>query len=253
MKKLAIILFLSLVANLMVAATETTLDDAFSAYQNQDYQQALKLFLQIENEGFIDADLYYNIGNSYYRNGELGQAILYMKKSLKIDASHEKAKRGLEFLLNQTRNKQSLQADNLLLKFFNDFRDSISLNWLAIISLILLGLIILTIHIIIHRYANRERAVPYLFITVLIAILILVLTLSKIKYDQRYQVKEAVLLSETAIGYSGPSPDFTRVFTIHEGLILEIEQEQDNWSLVKLPNGIGGWITSDSLEKVTIR
>ncbi|MFO7897329.1 MAG: tetratricopeptide repeat protein [Candidatus Cloacimonadales bacterium] len=253
MKKISIILLLIIISAVSWASPEITLQNAFSAYQNQDYSEALELFLQVENEGFINADLYYNIGNSYYRNNDLGKAILYMKKALKIDSAHAKAQRSLEFLLTQTRNKQSAEADNLLVKFTSDFINSISVNLLAILALLLSSLIIFTIHIIIHRYARRERAVPYFFITILIALLIPVLLLSQLKLARRNAADEAVLLADTAIGYSGPSPDFTRVFTIHEGIILEVERQQDNWTLVKLPNGIGGWITSESLAKTTIK
>ncbi|HHE38945.1 MAG TPA: SH3 domain-containing protein, partial [Candidatus Cloacimonetes bacterium] len=63
---------------------------------------------------------------------------------------------------------------------------------------------------------------------------------------------EAVLISQSAVGFSGPSNEFTRVFTIHEGMIFDIEKEENNWSLIKLTNGLGGWIESKNLEKIKI-
>ena len=252
-KKTIIFLILVAIAISAFANTDVVVTEANTHYQNHEYQQALDSFLKLNNEGYINTDLFYNIGNCYYRSGQIGNAILYMKKALKVDSANRKAKRNLEFLLTQTKDKQTVAKDNLISKFFASLISNISLNSLAFISLIIIGMIIFIIHIIIHRFAQKDRVVPYFIITVLAVFLILVGIISNIKLSAYDNISTAVLLADTAIGFSGPNTEFTRVFTIHEGMIFTIEKEQNGWALIKLSNGIGGWIVADTFAKVSIR
>jgi uncharacterized protein YgiM (DUF1202 family) len=75
---------------------------------------------------------------------------------------------------------------------------------------------------------------------------------SYIKWQRYTDESQAVLLTDSAIGYSGPDSDFTRVFTIHEGMIFQIEQQQEDWSLIKLQNGLGGWIRNSNFQKILL-
>jgi len=63
-------------------------------------------------------------------------------------------------------------------------------------------------------------------------------------------VTEAVIMTEEARAYSGPGTENTLIFTIHEGTKVVIERSNDNWNLVRLKSGAGGWIISDSMNKI---
>ena len=250
MKKIIFLISLIALINILWANPEVILEKANTAYQNQDYQTALDNFLKLYNEGYENADLLYNIGNCYYRVGQLGNSILYLKKALKLDSTHKKAKRSLEFVLTMTKDKQKLDSDDVISQYINNIIASISLNNLAIFILIIVAMIIITIHLVIHNYSSKDRTVPYFFITVLIILLIPAIITSGYKLKKIHSHNEAVLITDAAIGYSGPSSEFIRVFTIHEGMILTIEKIQDGWALVQLSNGIGGWIKLDTLPRI---
>jgi uncharacterized protein YgiM (DUF1202 family) len=76
--------------------------------------------------------------------------------------------------------------------------------------------------------------------------------ISILKWQEFHNDNEAVILSTSVIGYSGPGEDFTRVFTIHEGMIFTLERDEDNWSLIKLENGLGGWIKKDTYIRIEL-
>lgn len=253
MKKQILLLIISIIATYAFANIDIELSKAFESYQAHDYQHALESFLKLSNEGYENSELFYNIGNCYYRVGELGNSILFMKKSLKLDSTNKKAARNLTFLLTQTKDKQIITEQDSLFKFFSNIFATISLNSLAIASLIIIAFIILLIHIVIHQAAGKERTIPYFMITILSVFLIIIAIFSSIKINILHNNNSAVLLADTAIGYSGPNTEFIRVFTIHEGMIFEIEKEQDGWALVKLSNGVGGWIINNSFAKVKIK
>ena len=250
------ILILLIVTFNLLLWSESKIDEVFQnaihEYETNNYQNALKDFLSVENEGLVNADLFYNIGNCYFRLHKIGRSILYYKKALKIESNHVSARKNLEFVMNLTKDKQEIGSEDVIRSFWQKLFDSLSINFLAIIAVIIFGLIILFTCFIIIYYQNRERTVPVFITTILIFFILIFLLLGFLKWRAYHFQNEGVILTTSAIGYSGPSEDFTRVFTIHEGMIFEIEREEDNWSLIKLPNGLGGWVKKENFELIKL-
>ena len=254
MKKLTLILLI--ISFSLILLGESKIDEVFkkalNEYETKNYENALRDFLSIENEDLINADLFYNIGNCHFRLNQIGRSILYYKKALKIESDHTSARKNLEFALTLTKDKQEIGSEDVIRSFREKLFDSISINLLAVIALIIFGLIILLTCFMIVYYRNRERTVPIFMTTVLIFFLLIFLLLGFLKWRAYHFQIEGVILTTSAIGYSGPSEDFTRVFTIHEGMIFEIEREEGNWSLIKLPNGLGGWVNKETFELIKL-
>lgn len=227
-----------------------TFNRAITAYESNDFEAALTDFSKLENEGIKNADLFYNLGNCHFRLGNIGKAILYYKKALKEKSNHEAARRNLIYTLTFTQDKQDFNSDDVVRSFWKRTYDSFSLNLLALLVLIFLAALILVICLMILRYRNREKTVPIFICTILIIFLLGFALLGFLKWQDYHNSQQAVLIASSAIGYSGPGTDFVRVFTIHEGMIFDIERTENSWSLIKLENGLGGWIKANTYEKI---
>ena len=99
---------------------------------------------------------------------------------------------------------------------------------------------------------RKEKNVQWqkflLSITAVIFIFSLFYGIARLSYFQKNEF--GVIISDTIDGYSGPGMDYKKTFTIHEGLKVSIEEEQGDWYLIKLPNGIGGWIEKSQIGKI---
>jgi len=253
MKKiLLIIISLITISFFADSQIDIVFQNAVKSYEKKEFNEALEQFLIIENENIISADLFYNIGNCYFRLNQLGKSILYYKKALKVNSNFKPAQRNLKFALTLTKDKQTQDEQDIIQSFWKKTFNFFSLNSLAIISFFLFIIIIIFINITIFSYRHREKTVPVFFISIFTVFLISFLIFGFIKWKSYHHSSEAVLISQSAVGFSGPSNEFTRVFTIHEGMIFDIEKEENNWSLIKLTNGLGGWIESKNLEKIKI-
>lgn len=73
-------------------------EQADSAYNADNYREAADLYLHIMQTEGVSATLYYNLGNCYYRSGEMGKAILAYERSLRLDPTYEDARNNLEFV-----------------------------------------------------------------------------------------------------------------------------------------------------------
>jgi len=245
-----IISFFAAVSFLSASDLENIFQEAVTAFENNEYEISLNLFLSIENEDIQNPDLFYNIGNCYFRLNKFGKAILYYKRALKYDPTHKASKRNLEFVLTFTQDKQIEDEPDLISSLWLKLRNSISLNMAAVIVLCLFIINIILIMLITTKFRNRDKTSLVFTLTIALIFLIFFSAVSLIKWRNFTSDTEAVLISTSAIGYSGPSEEFTRVFTIHEGMVFEVEKTEAEWSLIKLPNGLGGWIKKNSYLKI---
>ncbi len=253
MKKYIILLLITLFTiNLFSADFDSTFKKGVKFYTNNQFKEALKTFLSIEKDGVINAELYYNIANTYFRLNRLGYAILYYKKALKVNPDFKEAKKNLDFALSLTKDKQNYSNDSIVEQKIKNIFNKISLNLSAVISLIFFILVVLTIVIMILFYKNREKIGITFVLVILIMFFASSLLVSYLKWKNYHNDSDAVLVSESAIGFSGPGDNFTRVFTIHEGLCFEVVKTQNDWSLIKLNNGLGGWIRTQDLKRVKL-
>ena len=78
----------------MAVKAESLIEQADSAYMNDDFAKAADLYLEAESQEGSSSDLYYNIGNCYYRQNKLGKAILYYERALRLDPSNKYARMG---------------------------------------------------------------------------------------------------------------------------------------------------------------
>ena len=97
--KLRIITYIILTALITGTVNAMSLtQQADSAYMQDNFAKATELYLKIAEEEGTSANLYYNIGNCYFRQGKPGMAILYYERALRLDPSDKDARANLEFV-----------------------------------------------------------------------------------------------------------------------------------------------------------
>ena len=223
---------------------------AVKLYNEKKYENALEEFLIVSDSGIEQADLYFDIGNCYFRLNNLGKAILYYKRALHLSPLHKEAAKNLKLAYSLRKDKQDIEEEFFINETITNFFKVLPLDALAIVLLTIFIFIVLIINTLIIRYKGREKSIPLLWLTIFIVFFIGTAVLSSWKWNNYKNNREAVLLDATAISYSGPGSDYTRLFTIHEGMDFDVEKVQENWSLIKLKNGMGGWIETSSYAKV---
>ena len=225
------------------------LKEGVFAYQNNNFQQALDYFLIVENNGLKNPTLYFNIGNAYYRNNQIANAIIYYKKALLLDSSFKPAQNNLEFMLSITQDKQTDLEEHAMTKFVVNHYYFFSINTLMVICFILLFVIIVLIHIQWFFRDKDNTAIRFInFIVLFIFICCSGITISRIYIANNNN--EAVVTDGTVYVYSGPSESFTRLFTLHEGTVLKIQKEELNWTQVSTLSGFSGWIDAGTYRKI---
>ncbi|PKN77785.1 MAG: hypothetical protein CVU48_10430 [Candidatus Cloacimonetes bacterium HGW-Cloacimonetes-1] len=247
MKKLMMLIVLFMACNWLMSQSIVSKS---APVPGMDYRNEIQKLLQIEKQGTQNADLYNNIGICYYHLNQTGVATVYFLRALNLKSDHPDAKNNLDFVMDLSKDKALYPQRAFLVQFFFRWYDFLNINRFALLALFLLLLFALSVHWTIHYDREKELGLPVLF-TLISAILLFTCTVMLFtKYNRMRHNSKAVIISSESDGYSGAGTQYNKLFSASEGLIVHIQKESGEWSLILLPNGVSGWIRKTELLRV---
>jgi len=247
------VLFLAFLLNgLAWGQTTPGVDSFFNSaavkYDGANYKAAVEDYRKILKTGFESLEVYYNLGNAYFKEGEVGRAIASYRRALKLNPRDEETKTNLAFAKQFTIDRLEYPQVNFFASLFRGVLSAFSAEEAFLIWTILFwGTVCLWGFHFLSR--NRTRAFTTLAtIFVCLLLIISIPTAAKI-YSQETETR-GVLISTEAKIYSGPGEDFTLQFTGHEGLEFSIDERREAYYRIALDNGVKGWVKSDAAEVI---
>ena len=223
-------------------------NEANSLYQNGSFADALGIYEELIESGIQNPDLYYNAANASYRAGHLGRAILYLERAKKLAPSDSDIRNNLVYL-NSIKTDHEQVDENVVVEFIGSLYERLTVNtvmwWSALTFLI--AMTCATGYMFTTGWRRKTLLSTGIVMTLVF------LTVSGIAAEKIYRqrtVIEAVVITDTAEAYSGPGSENTHIFTIHEGSKVVVERGQNDWLLIRLKSGAGGWISNKALVKI---
>lgn len=203
------------------------------------------MYQKVESSGLESSALYYNLGNAYFKSGDLGRAILYYHRAKRLNPSDPDILSNLEFAGKFSTMRMEGVELNPINAFFRTLVGSYRLKTLGWISslffVIFIGLLIL-------KYGIQFQFIGLnSLITVLLLIVITTAGLTSFKYRDEFLTKRAVVIANDSTVYSGPSTNSDLEFEGSSGLVVEIEAESGDFYNVLFENKRRGWIKKDQL------
>lgn len=219
-------------------------------YQNEEFDKAIAEYHSILGEGYISDDLHYNLGNAYFRSADLPRAILHYEKAIKINPANEDAKHNLEYANSKTVDK--IETPPKL--FFYRWWDSIihSLSSYSWSMLVLLFAFAALIALSLFFFSKSKALKKISFYIALIGIFSSLLSWFIARQQHLHQGKfeYAIIMSPTVNINSSPSEGSSKLFVLHEGSKIKLENESGDWFEISLPNGNSGWIPKSQLAPI---
>ena len=225
-------------------------NDLFSQGNNamiaEKYDDALQLYESILEIGYHDSNLYYNLGNAYYRLHYIGHAIwAYSQASIlaprDIDIQHN-----LDVTLARRIDRIELPESFFLLKMYRAIKSNLTLReWIVLGSIILLFQSMWVFGLQFGWFRGNMSQ------SILTGLMVLTLGIHGIaadKYFQNNRTNTGVVIANGVDAYSGPFyGENTVLFRINEGSLADIKQSQKDWVEIILIDGKKGWIPSESI------
>lgn len=223
---------------------------ANEAYMKKDYSTAIHLYETMVQEGSKSANLFYNLGNAYFKNEHLAQSILYYERALRLSPNNKDIIHNIAFANQKIIDDMETMPELIIYKWIRNFYSLFSSNtWAVIACVCCIAMFIAGGFMIVSRMHKRR---VYLFFISLICFVLLIISIafSIVQYQQSNRSDEAIITQASVVVKSMPDQSGTDLFTVHEGLKVKINDKVGKWVEVLFPNGSKGWMKISDLEVI---
>lgn len=246
---LVILLLLVPAMHLNAQPADSLWNKGVEAYSQGDYELASASWNAIAESGMESVELYYNLGNACFKDGNLARAILWWERARKLDPSDKDVRHNLEFAEAQTQDRIDSVPEFFLRTWLRKASFLMRSNVWAVLSLLLfaLALAMLLLFLLGSRAGLRRTG----FFTAIAAFLLCLACFgfASVQKQDALRHDSAVVMLPVASVKSAPSEDSaTSLFVLHEGTTVKIVDTVAGYTLVELTDGRQGWISTKAIE-----
>ena len=243
--------FSSGAAATLPAASDSLWTAGVEAYSAGRWAEALDAWLAIEQAGLESGDLYCNIGDAWFKQGETARAILYYERALKLDPSHSDARYNLEFAGTLIQDKIDSVPEFFLASWVRKLSRGLSSNVWSLLFFLFLAAALAALLVF---WLGRTRALRKTgFYLSILCILLSVLSLSFAGAQRAAYLKseEAIIMRPVVPVRSAPGAEGAKdLFILHEGTKVRVIDRVSDWENIVLSDGRQGWISASDADLI---
>ena len=242
-----VIFIIFLFASLSVNA-QSLKAEADSAYINKEYAKAIELYESLLEQG-ESGEVYYNLGNSYFKQEELGKAILNYERALLLHPGNSDISANLDIARAKTVDKVNPNPEVFFVAWIRALINLLSVDtwgyWGIAFFLSMLAALA------VYFFTNRVQIRKTVFFVAIVSLSLCVIA-NVFAYEQKGKIDHrngAIVLSPSVTVRSTPSDEGTSLFIIHEGRKVTIkDNSMKEWKEIMLEDGKVGWIPVSAIE-----
>ena len=220
---------------------------ASAFYKANQFAEAAAVYDKITAQGYRSAEVYYNLGNCYYKMHNNGKAILNYERALKLAPDDEDIVHNLKLAQLTTIDRVQPVPQLAIVTKWNNLLHSFSSRGWAVFALVLVWLSLILFAI--YLFVSRKGVVLFFTITVFVLSLVSV-GLGVKQAHTEDDSGTAILMVANVNVKSAPDENATDIFTIHEGVKLYLCDHVGNWNKIRLADGKVGWVERNMFEKI---
>jgi tetratricopeptide (TPR) repeat protein len=221
-----------------------------SAYQNGQWHNAIACYTQIDSAGYQSADLYYNLGNSFFKSGDKAHALLWFERALRLSPNNEDIEHNIAFINRQIIDKMEVLPQIFIVAWWNEISGLFTSNGWAILSIVCAFTAVIALLLFLLTSPTLLRRIGSILLSISLIIGIFAVIFAA-REKSRYSLKpEAIVMEKVVSAQSAPTDNGKELFVIHEGLKVSIIDYSGSYLEIRLPNGEKGWILGEMVEVI---
>lgn len=247
MKNRICLTLLALILSFSLSAQEGAMKDANNLYQSGQYQKAIEAYESIINTNQEAPELYYNLGNAYYKTGDVPSAILNYERALLLSPGDRDIKYNLEMSRKMVVDKLEAIPQFFLNRWINSIIMTMSSNawaWFSIVTFILVLLFAL------FFFFSISTSLKKLSFSLSIIFLFMSVTTFSFSYSQKQKLEnrnQAIIFAPSVTIKGSPDDSGTDLFLLHEGTKVKVLETLGEWANIQVSDGNEGWITQSAI------
>ena len=218
------------------------INQANQLYNQNQFSDAAEIYERAITGGVKNGHLYFNLGNTYFRMGNLPKAILNYAKAQNLLPRDEDVKANLEYAIRQTVDQLDGRKSHALESILFWVRDlNLSEHLLALFWINLTFWITMAVRLR-HQTPTTQSAR-----NILLAFLVLALISTGFRWHQETRQSIGVILPQQIDVHSGWDATTVVLFQLHQGTLISISQENENWYEIELADDKKGWTLKSNI------
>ena len=233
----------------LAVSAQTDKIAADSAYVKGEYKAAIEIYESLAANNGESADVYYNLGNAYYKSENIAKAVLNYERALLLNPDDEDIRFNLELARSKTVDKVAPEYKFFLMEWLEGIINLLSISAWSVLAVVSFVVMLLTLLLFLKSVSTKKTG----FIIALFSLFITIFAnLSALhRYHYLTERNDAVIMEPSVTAKSTPSNSGTELFVIHEGRKVKISDDSmREWTEIELEDGNKGWIPSSSLERI---
>ena len=233
-----------------LSANAITKQNADDEYAKGNYQQAIKDYQEVLKTG-VSSEIYYNLGNAYYRTDNITQALLAYERALQLSPGDNDIRFNLQYARSKTIDKITPETEMFFVTWYHSLVNFTSVDrWAntAIVSIVMALLLILVFLFAPQMWARKSGFYGSA------AFLLLFAFANLFAFQQKHELETkqgAIVIAPTVNVKKTPAASGTDVFVIHEGTRVDItDRGMKQWRGIKLADGREGWLKTSQIEEI---
>jgi len=243
-----LLLFIFFLGFSALAQEEAIFESATKAYNQGDYEKAIADYLKILENGQHSAELYYNLGNAYYKVNQIAPSIYYYEKALLLKPHDTEIQNNLRYAQNMTLDAIDVIPETGIAKIKKNMVGLFSFDqwaYLAVVFVILFVLCYIAFYY--FRYSSRKRIA---FITSVVSLLLAIVSVVFAFFQKKdFDAYQPAIVFSTEVGIqSEPNERSQEIFKLHEGAKVNVIDSLNDFDKIRLSDGKTGWLPKESIK-----
>ena len=254
-KAMILIMSMLMIPGLTHAENTAYLDSLWSkgvqAYTDGRWSECTESLKALESVGVVSPELYYNLGNAYFKSGDYPHAILYYERTLKISPSFEDARINLDFANSLIRDKIDAVPEFVLKSWARKVCYLMPSDFWALISIVLFAAA-LALFLVFRLGASRGLRRTGFYCSI-VALILSASSFGMARWQRNSYLRAdgAIVMKPVASVKSSPSRDSSKdLFVLHEGTKVTVLDTVGEWKNISLSDGRQGWIEESDMEMI---
>lgn len=229
---------------------EAKMAEANNFYSSEQYQKAIGVYNEILQSGKESAELYFNLGNAYYKDGDINNAILNYERAKLLSPNDE----DIDFNLKIAGQHVVTSIEPLPQPFYLRWRASIvnlynGYSW-AKISIFTFLLFLSMLGLYIFGSSSNLKKLAFILGIVFICLSLLTFSFASKQNSRQKTHNQAIVFCPRVTVKSAPTETATDLFLIYEGLKVEVIDNVNSWTEVRLKDGNQGWLKDSCIVRI---
>ena len=230
------------------------------AYNAKEYAEAVEAFETVVASDYASAEVYYNLANAYFKlgqqsassrpfaGGELGRAVLNYERALKLDPTLDDARYNLDIAKDYTNDTEAV-PESFIVRLWRSMAGAMTTKGWAVLSIVMFGvaLLSLVVYLLNGNVVMRKVAFGLALIVALVFVVSTALSLTQLRAAE-VDNRAVVLASDTTPVHASPDSGSKVIREPSQGVTVEVERKQGDWSEVRFADGEKGWVRTTNIE-----